>query len=562
MAWLRERGRACEAEGRSEEALECLMWLGWFAGQSGDEEGAHTHLRAATALARRDPATADRWAGRLAVVAAEIDTDHGHHARALATCRTLLERGRTGGDEALTRHALFWSATGLGHLGEHDRAVEAFEEARQLLLSRPDALAPPDRQVALGRYEAGQAQVWLMRAGLLLEAGAEEAARDAMARARRLGEAACEGLVEASPRFSQAALFCLVRVLLEADEPVLARQWLLRVQAGGGAAGRPAPDSLAMAQGRLSEALVDLRTGDAEPALVLDRLDALEAIAHPRVRQGDLLLAWLRCRFEALEKAGRYEEALHTQRRWVDAKARLRARLAREHGRWTEETMAAWRAEAQAVIRTVVRAPLEQAARQLHALAQAPGDAGPADRTAVQRASHSVQRAVDIADQYLGVIRAERLRPEDLSVLDLAALVDDVCEQMAPPPGSSVRLERRLHRPTFVRGDTALLMRALGNLMSNAFKHAPAGTAVTVTLASVEPAVLLSVSDQGPGLALDMRARLFQRFSTSAVRKGNGLGLAMVARAARVHGARIEVDSEPGCGTTVRLLLEAVPHGG
>ena len=59
----------------------------------------------------------------------------------------------------------------------------------------------------------------------------------------------------------------------------------------------------------------------------------------------------------------------------------------------------------------------------------------------------------------------------------------------------------------------------------------------------------------GPGLPLDMRVRLFQRFATGAVRKGNGLGLAMVARVARVHEARIQVDSEMGHGTAVTLLL-------
>jgi signal transduction histidine kinase len=67
--------------------------------------------------------------------------------------------------------------------------------------------------------------------------------------------------------------------------------------------------------------------------------------------------------------------------------------------------------------------------------------------------------------------------------------------------------------------------------------------------------VRLSVADAGPGLPLDMRVRLFQRFATGSVRKGNGLGLAMVARAARVHQAGIEVDSGPGRGTTVSLLL-------
>jgi signal transduction histidine kinase len=49
--------------------------------------------------------------------------------------------------------------------------------------------------------------------------------------------------------------------------------------------------------------------------------------------------------------------------------------------------------------------------------------------------------------------------------------------------------------------------------------------------------------------------RLFQRFATGAVRKGNGLGLALVARAARVHRARITVDSEPGRGTAVTLII-------
>jgi signal transduction histidine kinase len=125
-----------------------------------------------------------------------------------------------------------------------------------------------------------------------------------------------------------------------------------------------------------------------------------------------------------------------------------------------------------------------------------------------------------------------------------------------------VRLERRVRLQVRVRGDRVLLMRALGNLLSNAFKHAPPGSAVRVRLQSRRDGVWLSVSDQGPGMPLDMRVRLFQRFATGSVRKGNGLGLAMVARAARVHQARIEVDSEVGRGTTVALVLNAERDGG
>ena len=51
---------------------------------------------------------------------------------------------------------------------------------------------------------------------------------------------------------------------------------------------------------------------------------------------------------------------------------------------------------------------------------------------------------MDIADQYLNVIRAEQLRREDLAPIDLTALVDDVCEQMAAPAGDPIQLERDL----------------------------------------------------------------------------------------------------------------------
>jgi signal transduction histidine kinase len=76
-----------------------------------------------------------------------------------------------------------------------------------------------------------------------------------------------------------------------------------------------------------------------------------------------------------------------------------------------------------------------------------------------------------------------------------------------------------------------------------------------VTLATEPRQARLTVTDHGPGLPVDMRVRLFQRFATGAVRKGNGLGLALVARAARVHRARIVVDSDSGRGTAVTLII-------
>lgn len=536
--------------------VEGLLLLARLQAQQGADDAACATLDEAQAAleAARDEALV----GQMALARAGIDADCGRHARALSACHDVAEHARLRGDVFMVRQALFGHATSLGHLGEHDLAVETFEEALTLLRTQPGTLGEAERRVAAGRYTTGQAQAWLMRGGLLLEAGGREAASEAFGRARRLGEQACESLLGASPRFSHPALFGLVRVLLEAGEVGTARQWVRRV---GAATQMVAPaGSLALAFWRLAGAMIDLRAGDEAPGQVLLRLKDVEGVRHPRVTGGDLRLSQLRCQFEAHEQAGQYQQALACQRQWAEVKGRLRTRLAREHVLWTEQRLASWRLEAGEVVASTLRAPLDQAAADL-VQPSAEERLLEDSKTSLRRAGHSVRRAIDIADQYLSVMRAEHIRHEDLLSLDLATVVDDVVEQMAPPAHAAVRLEWAVERHVVIRGDRVLLMRAVGNLISNALKHAPDGSAVEVRLARAGPEVRLSVADQGPGLPLDMRARLFQRFATGAVRKGNGLGLAMVARAVRVHNGRVVVDSAPGCGTTVHLLLRSAEHG-
>lgn len=533
-----------------------LLWLGRVRGALGLEEDAAAALGEARSVAER--------LGEAALVAcvdiahAWNDADLGHHARALEVCRGVLDGARSRGDGRALREANIVSGASLTHLGEHDLAVEHFEEARASLPARPSQQAEVGVRHHRGRCGAGLAQAWLMRAGLLQEAGNRQAAAEAFERARQLGERACDDLADAPARLWAPALFALLRVLLEAGDVASAQAWRLRLAVGG----RPAPPaSLALAQQTIGQAMLDLRAGGAEAGLILQRLTALEGARHPRLVAGDLRLALLRCTYEACEADGRYEAALGYQQQWAELKARLRGRLATEHGRWTAQTLVAWRSEASDVVTAALRQPLLRAAQLLDALPLALGTAADAT-TAVSRARHSMARAIDIADQYLGVMRAEHLRQEDMQPMDLSVLVDDVCEQMAPPAGAGVALRREIEPGLCIRGDRVLLMRALGNLLSNAFKHAPPGTAIRVGLVQRAHDVRLSVADHGPGMTLEMRARLFQRFATGTVRKGNGLGLAMVARVARLHGARIEVDSEPGRGTEVGLVLERAADGG
>jgi signal transduction histidine kinase len=533
-----------------------LLWLGRVLAPQGRENAAAAALDEAKLLA--DQLRDDALAAQIGISQAWNDADFGHHARALAACRAVAEKARARGDDLALRQANFVTATTLVHLGEHDLAVEHFEEARVALLAQPGRLTDAEVRHRHGRYMAGLAQAWLMRAGLLQEAGGRQAATDAFERARQASERACEDLVDAVPRLSAPALFGLQRVLLEAGEVDAARGWMQRVASA--APGGAPPDSIAFAQQTLGRAMVDLRASDVDAGSIIQGLEALQSVRHPRVVAGDLRLALLRCLYEACEQDGRYEQALQYQQQWGETKARIRGRVAAEHGQWTTQTLTAWRNEADDVVKTALREPLRRAAQQLHAL-QGTAAMDPEATTSFARARHSVARAIDIADQYLGVMRAEHLRQEEMQAIDLSTLVEDVCEQTSPPQGASVKLALDIEPRVRVRGDRVLLMRALGNLLSNAFKHAPAETAVRVDLAQLGDEVRLRVSDKGPGMALDMRARLFQRFATGSVRKGNGLGLAMVARVARLHGARIEVDSEPGLGTEISLLLEGASGG-
>ena len=117
-----------------------------------------------------------------------------------------------------------------------------------------------------------------------------------------------------------------------------------------------------------------------------------------------------------------------------------------------------------------------------------------------------------------------------------------------------------------VRGHDQLLALALSNLVENALKHAPAGSAITVTAALDGGRPALIVGDRGPGIPEADRARALGRFvrlDPSRGSPGAGLGLALVAAVARMHGAEVILgDNAPGLRATLRFAGEAQPGGG
>ena len=111
--------------------------------------------------------------------------------------------------------------------------------------------------------------------------------------------------------------------------------------------------------------------------------------------------------------------------------------------------------------------------------------------------------------------------------------------------------------PVVVVGDEARLQQVLVNLLANARIHTPAGTAVTTSLSQEGGTAVLTVADDGPGIAADLLPEIFERFargdSSRSRRTGapaasgsTGLGLAIVAAVVKAHDGTIEVRSEPG----------------
>ena len=111
-----------------------------------------------------------------------------------------------------------------------------------------------------------------------------------------------------------------------------------------------------------------------------------------------------------------------------------------------------------------------------------------------------------------------------------------------------------------VDADTERLRTVVDNLLANAVKFSPTGGAIQVALARVRDTVVLSVSDQGPGIPTEEREQVFDAFFQGRVQaegtvKGSGLGLAIARESIEAHGGRIELGDSADGGALVRVIL-------
>lgn len=146
--------------------------------------------------------------------------------------------------------------------------------------------------------------------------------------------------------------------------------------------------------------------------------------------------------------------------------------------------------------------------------------------------------------------------------LDLSEIIRDAVEFTHPKwhglalsEGREIKFEYDLGPVPPVRGRLAELREVFTNLIFNAVDAMPAGGVITCGTRCRGAEAVIEVVDTGMGMSTAVRSRCLDAFFTTKGEKGTGLGLAMVASIVQRHGGKMEIESEPGAGTMVRIRL-------
>ena len=153
------------------------------------------------------------------------------------------------------------------------------------------------------------------------------------------------------------------------------------------------------------------------------------------------------------------------------------------------------------------------------------------------------------------LLTARALELETVDPRRIAEDAVDAYRSAADEAGVRLELVVGEDAPGAMDADPVRLSEVLANLLTNAIRHGPAGTSVTVHLRSAGRDVVFEVDDDGPGIPIDQVPFVFDRFVTSADTGGTGLGLAIAKRLVEAHGGTIEAITPNGGGTQMRVQI-------
>jgi two-component system OmpR family sensor kinase len=172
----------------------------------------------------------------------------------------------------------------------------------------------------------------------------------------------------------------------------------------------------------------------------------------------------------------------------------------------------------------------------------------------------------DLVEDLLLLARLDQTREIERAPVDLAVLAADACsDAVAHAPDRPVTLDAP--EPVVVAGDEAHLRQAVANLVTNATRHTPTGTAIEVGAHLEDGAAVVTVRDHGPGLDDEALGHVFDRFwqgDRARSGRGAGLGLSIVAGIAAEHAGTVGAANAPDGGAvfTLRLPVEGATGDG
>jgi signal transduction histidine kinase len=183
---------------------------------------------------------------------------------------------------------------------------------------------------------------------------------------------------------------------------------------------------------------------------------------------------------------------------------------------------------------------------------------GSRERANLETVVQASERARDLVKQILAFSRKQELRRESF---DLGAVAGEALSMLRASIPTSIRLDQSIAATPLIQGDPGQLHQVIVNLVTNAAQAIDAahGT-IAVGLRTDGASIRLSVADTGCGMDETVRARIFEPFfTTKAVGQGTGLGLAVVHGIVAGHGGCIAVESAPGRGTRIDIVLPIAP---
>jgi len=185
-------------------------------------------------------------------------------------------------------------------------------------------------------------------------------------------------------------------------------------------------------------------------------------------------------------------------------------------------------------------------------------------------ARETLENAVVEIDSILGVfgalLRIAQIEGNASAVtfkpVSLSELLDTIVEVYLPMAEEKAQtLSEDLPPNLTVNGDRELLMQLFANLVENALRHSPPHARISLAVLQTARHVAVAVTDNGPGIPEQFRAKVLQRFfrlESSRSTPGNGLGLSLIDAIVRLHGATLELsDANPGLRATVQFTLES-----